>query len=100
MKILLILPRFPYPLEKGDKLRAYHQIKELSVNHDIALFALGSMVRAAEEVRKELKDKGYPCSLINARFAKPVDEDVIREMCIGHSLIVTFAAVKVHLCGN
>ncbi|MCR5602690.1 MAG: 1-deoxy-D-xylulose-5-phosphate synthase [Lachnospiraceae bacterium] len=57
--------------------------------NDIALFALGSMVRSAEEVRMELKERGYPCSLVNARFAKPVDEDVIREMCVSHSLIVT-----------
>ncbi len=27
MKILMTLSRIPYPLEKGDKLRAYHQIK-------------------------------------------------------------------------
>lgn len=40
MKILVILPRFPYPLEKGDKLRAYHQIRVLSKNNDIYLFAL------------------------------------------------------------
>lgn len=39
-KILVILSRFPYPLEKGDKLRAYHQIKELSKHFDINLFAL------------------------------------------------------------
>lgn len=29
--------RFPYPLEKGDKLRAYHQIKELSKSFDVTL---------------------------------------------------------------
>ncbi|MCB9223080.1 MAG: glycosyltransferase [Crocinitomicaceae bacterium] len=29
MKLFVILSRFPYPLEKGDKLRAYHQLKEL-----------------------------------------------------------------------
>ena len=40
MKILVILPRFPYPLEKGDKLRAYHQIRTLSVNNEVYLFAL------------------------------------------------------------
>ena len=39
-KILIILSRFPYPLEKGDKLRAFHQIKELSKHFDISLFAL------------------------------------------------------------
>lgn len=40
MKILVILPRFPYPLEKGDKLRAYHQIRTLSTNNEVYLFAL------------------------------------------------------------
>lgn len=40
MKILFILTRFPYPIEKGDKLRAYHQIEILSEKHEIFLFAL------------------------------------------------------------
>ncbi len=42
MKILVFLPRFPYPLNKGDKLRAFNQIKELSKNNDIYLFALSN----------------------------------------------------------
>lgn len=40
MKIFVLLSRFPYPLEKGDKLRAFHHIKELSKNHEIILCAL------------------------------------------------------------
>lgn len=40
MKIVVLLSRIPYPLEKGDKLRAYHQIKDLSKNHEIYLVAL------------------------------------------------------------
>lgn len=40
MKLLLLLSRFPYPLEKGDKLRAYHQIRVLSQKHELYLFAL------------------------------------------------------------
>lgn len=40
MKLFVLLSRFPYPLEKGDKLRAFHQIKELSKNHEIVLCAL------------------------------------------------------------
>lgn len=39
-KIFVLLSRVPYPLEKGDKLRAFHQIKELSKKHDIVLCAL------------------------------------------------------------
>ena len=30
MKIFVLLSRVPYPLEKGDKLRAFNQIKELA----------------------------------------------------------------------
>lgn len=40
MKLLILTSRFPYPLEKGDKLRAYYQIRELSQHHTIILFAL------------------------------------------------------------
>lgn len=40
MKIFVLLSRFPYPLEKGDKLRAFHQIKQLSKNHEIYLCAI------------------------------------------------------------
>lgn len=40
MRILVLLPRFPYPLDKGDKLRAYHQIVELAKRHQVYLFAL------------------------------------------------------------
>lgn len=40
MKILVVLSRIPYPLEKGDKLRAYYQIRELSKSHDVYIAAL------------------------------------------------------------
>lgn len=36
-RIVIITSRFPYPLEKGDKLRAYHQIKQLSCFFEIDL---------------------------------------------------------------
>lgn len=39
-KIAIVLSRFPYPLNKGDKLRAYHQIKFLSKGNDIFLYCL------------------------------------------------------------
>lgn len=54
MKILVVLPRFPYPLEKGDKLRAYYQIKELSKRNDIYLFCV-SHVRVLPEYVEQLR---------------------------------------------
>ncbi len=40
MKIVVILSRVPFPLEKGDKLRAYHQLKVLHQKHEIILCCL------------------------------------------------------------
>lgn len=39
-QILMIVSRFPYPLDKGDKLRAYYQLRELSLKFRITLVAL------------------------------------------------------------
>lgn len=40
MRLFVLLSRFPYPLEKGDKLRAFHQIRILSKHHEVFLCAL------------------------------------------------------------
>lgn len=40
MRILFLTSRFPLPLDKGDKLRAYHQIAELARHHELVLCAL------------------------------------------------------------
>ena len=56
---------------------------------EIALLAVGSMVKTAETVRDMLKEKGHQVSLINARFVKPIDEEAVREACKNHDLIVT-----------
>ncbi|OGX85237.1 hypothetical protein BEN47_02670 [Hymenobacter lapidarius] len=48
MKLLVLLSRFPYPLDKGDKLRAYHQLRCLASRHEIALFTLSDEDVSAE----------------------------------------------------
>lgn len=40
MRLFVILSRVPYPLEKGDKLRAFHQVVQLSKKNEIVLCAL------------------------------------------------------------
>ena len=56
---------------------------------EVALFALGGMVAIAEEVRNRLKESGHSCTLVNARFAKPFDEEMIRRLAGTHKLLVT-----------
>ena len=54
----------------------------------IALFAVGSMVKTAVEVREALKEKGISCTVVNARFVKPIDENMVRYLAKNHDLIV------------
>ncbi len=49
MRIFVLLSRIPYPLEKGDKLRAFHQIKVLSEKHEIILCALNPVPKTDKQ---------------------------------------------------
>ena len=40
MKLVVVLSRVPFPLEKGDKLRAYHQIKHLAKTNEVHLLCV------------------------------------------------------------
>ncbi|MBO6241460.1 MAG: 1-deoxy-D-xylulose-5-phosphate synthase [Butyrivibrio sp.] len=56
---------------------------------DICLFAVGCMVKIGEEVREILKNSGLKCSLVNARFVKPIDTEYIHIASKNHKLFVT-----------
>lgn len=60
MKILVLLSRVPYPLEKGDKLRAFHQVKRLAEHHEIVLCCLNDG-RLHKEALEKLKP--YCCEI-------------------------------------
>ena len=51
MKIVYLVSRVPYPLEKGDKLRAYHQLIELSKSNEIHLICLNDSENNEESVK-------------------------------------------------
>ncbi len=55
----------------------------------VAVFAVGSMVKTAEEVRKILLEQGIYPTIINGRFIKPIDEEAVGKACKDHKLIVT-----------
>ncbi len=67
MKIFVILSRVPYQLDKGDKLRAFNQIKQLSKNNEIILFALDDK-NIDEKKLDELKK--YCVSIIVIKLSK------------------------------
>jgi len=67
----------------------YGKSEVLYEEEDICIMAVGSMVKTAACARRMLKDIGYACSLVNARFVKPIDEALIEEIAGSHKLFVT-----------
>ncbi len=55
----------------------------------VMIFALGSMVKVAQQVCELLAAESVPATLVNARFAKPLDEGFLRESMSNYSAIVT-----------
>ena len=54
MKLFVITSRIPFPLDKGDKLRIYHQLKELSKHHKIYLCAIKSPLIKDYKISREV----------------------------------------------
>ncbi len=83
--------------EAYDGLKEYRQPVEMgksevifkSENAKVALFALGSMVKTAIEVKEKLNEKNIDVTVVNARFAKPIDTDMIDELANNYECIVT-----------
>ena len=76
------LSEFRAPIEMG-------RAEPLYVEKEICLLAVGSMVKTAEDVRALLHEQGHACSIINARFVKPIDTMVVEWAARTHKLIVT-----------
>lgn len=67
MKILFILSRFPYPLEKGDKLRAFQHLKLLAAKHEVHLAAI-SDGPVSEDSLQAVKPYCKSITIIRNRF--------------------------------
>ena len=68
---------------------------------DIAIFSVGHMFEEAEKVYRNLKEAGYSCSLVNARFVKPLDEEMIEKLSADHRLIAVIEEnVQTGGCGE
>ncbi len=76
------LSEFREPIEYGKSEMIFEE-------DEIALLAVGSMVKTATEVRNALKEKGYHVTLVNGRFIKPIDTQMLDRLSQNHKLLVT-----------
>ncbi len=76
-------------LEEFQNEIIYGKSEVLYEEEQIAVIAVGHMMDVANEVRHLIREIGYPCSLINARFVKLVDEEMLEILSKDHKLVVT-----------
>ena len=76
------LQEFRTPIEYGKSEMIYEE-------SDIAILSVGHMMEEAYKVWKQLKEKGYKCTLVNARFVKPMDTDMLCKLAETHKTFVT-----------
>ena len=94
--------KYPLPISiRYPRGEAYHGLREFAapIEHgraellyqgsDIALVAVGSMVSTAEHIREKAESYGHKLTLVNARFVKPIDTEMIDRLAEKHATIVT-----------
>jgi len=70
------------PIESG-------KAEVLCEGTEVALFAIGSMVETAWKVMEKLQERGISATVVNARFAAPLDKECICGLAQKHRLLVT-----------
>ena len=100
-----------YP--KTDAVRVLKEYREpiklgksewIRIGSRVALLAIGTMVETAMEVEELLAKDGIDATVVNLRFAKPLDYEMLDEVLDYHSLIVTMeenvlsGGVGEHIC--
>ena len=64
-------------------------LKEATGDRKVALIGYGTMTKVLETISKDLAEQGIQCTLINARFCKPLDEELFEKVLRTHSICLT-----------
>ena len=76
------IPEVPAALEIGKG-------RILREGTSIAILSLGAHLKESLEAADELQSHGLSCTVADARFAKPLDEDMIRRLAREHEVLIT-----------
>lgn len=105
--------RFPRGAGPGATLSSSYQELEIGRGHvlrageDVALVGLGTGVEWCSQAAIQLEKEGIDCTVVNARFAKPLDEELLLNVIAGHRQVVVveehqlmggFGAAILELC--
>ena len=69
-RLAVVTPRFPFPLNKGDRLRIHHQLKVLQAHFDIDLHCL-TFRRIPEAELDAVRDRCQTLTLYRLHPSRP-----------------------------
>ena len=80
----------------------------VSQGSDVALLSFGAHLSECTKAAEELATHGISCTVADARFAKPLDHDLIRQLASNHRALITieqgseggFGAMVLHYLAN
>jgi len=86
-----------YPRGRGYGVKIREPFKEIPVGSwevlregkDLLILATGWPVYQALRAAEELSKEGIEATVVNARFVKPLDEELLRKLAKEHKLIIT-----------
>jgi len=76
------IPEMPEPLELG-------RGRVLREGNTVALLSLGGRLQECLKAADELMARGYSTTVADARFAKPLDQDLVRRLAAEHEVLLT-----------
>ena len=76
-------------MQEQQEVLEYGKSEILHRGAKVALFGVGSKVKQGEKVQALLRQDGIDATLVNARFVKPIDEELILSLAEDHDILVT-----------
>ena len=76
-------------LDKELHLLPIGKAEVINNGHEVCLWAIGSMYSVATKIAENLAHKGIDAGLVNMRFAKPLDIDLLKEHAQRYKYLVT-----------
>lgn len=74
---------------EGPKKLLYGRGEIIQQGQAVALIAVGTMVETAVHAGRRLQKNGIDCTVVNARFVKPLDEELLLRLATSHQNIIT-----------
>jgi 1-deoxy-D-xylulose-5-phosphate synthase len=78
------------PVKKHPVALPIGKAEVIAEGDDVAIFGLGGLLPMANELAEKLEQQGYSAAVINPRFVKPLDRDMLAAYAKRVGAIVTF----------